>query len=291
MISSIVLFFKRDWAGGAGPTVEAPKPAPAGGAVVPAVVPVVEDPVVAVVGAAVAGAVVVVPAPAEVLAGCVDGVVSAGLFPNSPPVGAGWVLGTERAAVPGALVAVDLAAPRPENKPPAGGAAAGVADGVVEEVVLPKPNIGLAGVVDVVGVVDVSLVVVVAVGGLKSDDVCALCPAAAGVAVGPPKREGLEPLSALVVAGVVDSAGLFPKRPPPVGADGVDPNNGFCCVFPKRLPPDCCCNPPPNGAGVVEGAVAVVAAVGVVDEVVLEVAFPKRPPAGFCAGWPKRDCP
>lgn len=279
-----------------GPAVEAPRPAPGGAAAVPAVAPVVEGPVVAVVGAVVTGAVVVVPAPAAVLAGCVDGVGSAGLFPNSPPVAAGWVLGAEGAVVPGALVAVDLAAPRPENKPPAGGAAAGVADGVVEEVVPPKPNIGLAGVVDVAGVVEDSLVVVVAVGGLKSDGACAPCPPAAGVAVGPPKRGGLEPLSALVVAGVVDSAGLFPKRPPPVGADGgadgVDPNIGFCCcVFPKRPPPDCGCDPPPNGAGVVEGAVAVVAAVGVVDEVVLGVAFPKRPPAGFCAGWPKRDCP
>jgi len=242
-----------------------------------------------VLGAVVAGAVVVVPAPAEVLTGCVDGVISAGLFPNSPPVGAGWVLGAEGAAVPGALVAVDLAAPRPENKPPAGGAAAGVADGVVEEVVPPKPNIGLAGVADVAGEVDDSLVVVVA-DGLKSDDVCAPCPPAVGVAVVPPKRGGLEPLSALVVAGVVDSAGLFPNRPPPVGADGVDPNNGFCCVFPKR-PPDCGCDTPPNGAGVVEGAVAVVAAAGVVDEVVLGVALPKRPPAGFCAVCPKRDCP
>lgn len=190
------------------------------------------------------------------------------------------------------LVAVDLAAPRPENKPPVRGAAAGVADGVLEEVVLPKPNIGLAGVVDVVGVVEDSLVAVVTVGGLKSDGACAPCPPAAGVAVGPPKRGGLVPLSALVVTAVVDSAGLFPKRPPPVGADGVDPNIGFCCcVFPKRPPPDCGCDPPPNSAGVVVGAVAVVAAVGVVDEVVLGVAFPKRPPTGFCAGWPKRDCP
>lgn len=266
-----------------GPAVEAPRPAPGGAGVVPAVAPVVEGPVVAVVGAVVAGAVVVVPAPAAVLAGCVDGVDSAGLFPNSPPVAAGW--GAEGAAVPGAFVAVDLAAPSPENKPPAGGAAAGVADGVVEEVVPPKPNVGLAGVVDVAGVVEDSLVLVVAVGGLKSDGACTPCPPAAGVAVGPPKRGGLEPLSALVVAGVVDSAGLFPKRPPPVGADGVVPNNGFCCcVFPKRPPPDCGCDPPPNGAGVVEGAVAVVAAVGVVDEVALGVAFPKRPPAGFCAG-------
>lgn len=295
IISSIVLFFRRDWAGGVGPAVEAPRPAPAVAPVVPAVAPVVEGPVVEVVGAVIAGllsAVVVAPAPAEVLAGCVEGVVSAGLLPNNPPVAAGWVLGAEVAAVPGVLVAVDLAAPRPENKPPpAGGAAAGVAEGLDEGVVPPRLNSGLAGVVvDVAGVVEDTLVVVVVVGGLKSDDVCAPC-TPAGVAVAPPKR-GLGALSALVVAGVVDSAGLslfkLPKRPPPVGAAGVEPNNVFCCVFPRRPPPNCGCDAPPN-AGVVEEVVTVVVVDGVNDEVVLVFAFPKRPP-GFCAVWPKRDC-
>ena len=285
MISSIVLFFKRDCAGGVGPVVDAPRPGVGAAPVVPVVAPAV-----VVEGAVVAGllsAAVLV----DVLAGCVDGVVPAG-FPKSPPVdAAGWVFGADVAVVPGVLVSVDLGAP---NKPPVDGAAAGVEEGVAEEVVPPPRagNRGFAGVVvDMAGVEDSAVVVVVVPeeGVLKSDDACAPCPPA-----GAPKR-GLAPLSA-EVAGVVDSAGLslpaFEKRPPPVGADGVDPNNDFCgcCAFdPKRPPPDCGCDPPPNSDGVVEPLVAVVVVVdGAAEEVVAVFVFPKRPP-GFCVVWPKSD--
>lgn len=284
MISSIVLFFKRDCAGGVGPAVEAPRPAVPAVPVVPGVAPA-EVPEGAVI-AGLLSAVVVVPAPAEVPAGCVDDVLSAG-FPNNPPVGAaGWALGAEVAAVPGVLVAVDFGAPRPENKPP-DGAAAGVEEGVAEEVLLGRaPNNGLAGAaLDVAGVEDSEVVAVVAVGaaGLKSDGVSVFCSPPAEA----PKREGLAPLSAEVV-GVDDSAGLSlfrlpPKSPPPEGADGVKPNNGFCCAFdPRRPPPDCCCGAPPNSDGVVEPLGAVPVVDGVADGVVPVFVLPKRPP-GFCA--------
>lgn len=284
-----------------GPAVDAPRLVGAAAGpvapVIPAVAPAVVVPV-KVAGAVVGGLLseaVVVPAPAEVLAGCVGGALSAG-FPNSVEV-AGWVLGAEGAAVPGVLAAEDLGAPRPENKPPpAEGAAAGVDDGVAEEVVSPRAgNSDLAGVVeDVAGVEEEAGVVVVAApaGGVeKSDGVCGFC---SPPARGAPKR-GFEPVPALV-AGGVDSAGLslprFEKRLPPAGAEGVEPSRGFCCVFdPKRPPPDCGCDVAPNSDGVVEELVAVVVAEGVVDEVV--AALPKRPP-GFCPACPdcpNKDCP
>ena len=204
------------------------------------------------------------------------------------------MLGAEVAAVPGAL-AGGLEAPRPENKFSPAGAAAGVDDGVAEEVVPPREGNGdLAGVVvDVAGVEEEAGVVVVAAlaGGVENSDVCGFC---SPPPRGAPKR-GFWPVSALLVGGV-DSAGLSLPRPekrlPPGGADGVEPSKGFCCVFdPKRPPLDCGCVVAPNSDGAVEELVAVVVAEGVVDEVV--GAFPKRPP-GFCAACPdcpKRDCP
>lgn len=122
IISSIVLFFNRDWAGGAGPvvdwpSVEAPPAAPAG----------------------------VVDGAAAVLGPLDAGWVAAGLeaaFPNRPPVGAGVAV-VEVAA--GAVVVaagvadpVVWAPPRLGNRPPDGAAVAGVDDGAVEDVVPPK---------------------------------------------------------------------------------------------------------------------------------------------------------
>lgn len=86
----------------------------------------------------------------DVAAGCVDAVLSAG-FENNPPAAAGWVEGA--AVVPEAPAAVVFGAPR-LNKPPLAGAAAGVEEGVAEEVVAPRLNVGFCGVADeVAGVV------------------------------------------------------------------------------------------------------------------------------------------
>lgn len=74
MISSIVLFFKRDWAGGAGPTVDVPRLVPA---VVTVVVPglVVAGADAVAVGADADDAVVPVVAPVVPVVVVVDGAV------------------------------------------------------------------------------------------------------------------------------------------------------------------------------------------------------------------------
>jgi hypothetical protein len=87
----MVLFFRRDCAGGVGPTVDAPRAVPPAAVVVPAAAPVVVV-VVDVAGPEVAvsdglAPPVVAVAPAAVLGACVESVVSAGL-PNSAPVAA-----------------------------------------------------------------------------------------------------------------------------------------------------------------------------------------------------------
>lgn len=223
---------------------------------------------------------------------------SAGLENSEGAAGAG-----ADAAVPGVLAAVDLAPPpRLGNKPPLDGAAAAGVDEGVEEVA-PPPRAGnsdLAGVLDVAGVeVEAGVLVVAApVGGVENSDGVGFCspPAdgaagAAGAAAGAlPNREGLGAAASLLAG--VDSAGLPspekspppPLAPPAAGAEGVDPSEGFCCVFdPKRPPPA----PPvpaaapesagfgalPNNDGVVEPVDA-----GAADEAGCE---PKRPPPGF----------
>lgn len=57
-------------------------------------------------------------------------------FPNRVLAAAGWDAGAAVAVVPEVLVSVDLGAPSPENKPEP--PAAGVDDGVVEEVAPPR---------------------------------------------------------------------------------------------------------------------------------------------------------
>ena len=151
IISSIVLFFKRDCAAGGGPTVDAPRAEPP--AAVPAVAPAVAVGA-AVVGpevAVVAGAVPVVVA-AAVLGGCVVADDSAG-FPNNEPAVAGWVVDGAVVVVLGAVVAAGLGEP---NSPRPDGAAAGVLEGAADEVVPPREGkrddcvvpVDVAGVAD-----------------------------------------------------------------------------------------------------------------------------------------------
>ncbi|OOF96023.1 hypothetical protein ASPCADRAFT_130343 [Aspergillus carbonarius ITEM 5010] len=319
MISSIVLFFRRDWAGGVGPAVDAPRPRPpvAVVVVVAAVVPAVP---VVVEGAPPRGAAreglspaVVAVVLAVVLAGCVDGVLSAGL-PNSPPVAAaGCAAGAAVAVVAGVVVAVDLAPPSPPNKPPA---AAGVDDGVADEVAPPKVGkrefCGVAeeaGVVVDCGVEDgvprdgkTGLVASAPdVGALKREDVCAPPPAAGAAGAAGVVVDGALGGFPNKVFGVASGCLAFAKRLPPVEGAGFEPKTGFCAAFPPKRPPvEGCCGAvavlavaPPNSDGVVAEAVAVVED-GVVDEVVevagvVEFRFPKRPP-GFCAACPKSVC-
>lgn len=148
MISSMVLFFKRDCAVGAGPVVDAPNALPpvVAPAVAPAVAVAVEaaGPEVAVDAGAIPDEVV-----AAVVDGCVVAAESAGL-PNNPPVDvAGWVVDVDVAVVPGVDVAVDLG---PPNSPSPDGAAA-LEDGVAEDVVPPREGKGDCCVV-LVAVVD-----------------------------------------------------------------------------------------------------------------------------------------
>lgn len=200
---------------------------------------------------------------------------------NSEGPGAG-----AEAAVPGALAAVDLA-PRLGNKPPLDGAA-GVDEGV-EEVAPPPPRAGkggLAGVPDVAGVEEAGVLVVAApAGGVENNDEVGFC-SPAGAAGALPNR-GLELASLVVGAG---SAGLpNPEKRPPPGAEGVEPSEGFCCVFdPKRLPPPLPAPPPAPDSGFVaapnnDDVVELVAA-GAADE----AGALKRPP-GFCPACPA--CP
>ena len=298
IISSIVLFFKRDCAAGGGPTVDAPRAEPPAAApvVVPAVAvgAVVVGPEVAVVAGVVPVVVV-----AAVLGGCVVAVDSAG-FPNNPPAVPGWVVDGAVVVVLGAVVAAGLGDPK---RPVEG--AAGVLEGAADEVVPPREGKrdGCVVPAEVAVVSDGWLVVVPrdgeagfavsAPGALKSEDVWVpeVPPVDGAGAV--PKRGFAAPSA--VVVGVVESAGLslprFENRPPPLGADGAVPNVGvgFCCgVDPKRPPDEGCWVAPPNKDGLPEvGAVVD----GVVDELVV-FKLPKRPP-GFCAGWLKSDgvCP
>lgn len=213
-----------------------------------------------------------------VLAGCVlAGWLAPSGLENSEGPGAG-----AEAAVPGALAAVDLA-PRLGNKPPLDGAA-GVDEGV-EEVAPPPPRAGksdLAGVLDVAGVEEAGVLVVAApAGGVENNDEAGFC-SPAGAAGALPNR-GLELASLVVGAG---SAGLpSPGNKPPPGAEGVEPSEGFCCVFDPKRPPPAPAPPPapdsgfdaaPNNVGVVE-----LVADGAADE----AGAPKRPP-GFCPACP-----
>lgn len=293
IISSIVLFFRRDCAGGAGPAVEAPRLGVA--AVVEGAPPLAASVVVVVVvaGAVVDGAVVaaVVAAPAVVVAVVVVAVVDAGWvvsagFPNEnkPPV-LGACVGAAVALVVSALLAAVLCGTltRENRDPPAG---AGVEDGVVEEVVPPRlGNRGFCGVAVDEAVVEGCEVAVVlgaekrdfceselVEGNLKSDDDdCMAGVVLVDAAVVAAPNKGFEPLSE--VAGVFWSPPAClsvvaaPNRDPPLEVEGVVPNKGF------DVPP-CPKRPPLDGAEVVAG---VVDAADVV------------PNEGFCP--PKRDCP
>lgn len=118
----MVLFFKRDCAGGAGPAVEAPRAAPPVPVVAPAAVPAV------VVAVDVAGAVVAEGVPLAPAA--VDGAVSAGFGKRLLAVVAGCVVGAAAAVVAAVVVvvAVGLGAPRLGNSVLPDGAAADIAD-------------------------------------------------------------------------------------------------------------------------------------------------------------------
>lgn len=127
IISSMVLFFRRDCAGGAGPAVDCPRAE----APVPAVAP----------GAAVV--VVALPSPADVVvaAGWVEGVEVTGLLNKPMPEAAGCVAegvgAVVVAAVPGVETTLVFAPPNPPNREPPVGAAAGVEDGAAEDVAPP----------------------------------------------------------------------------------------------------------------------------------------------------------
>ena len=187
MISSMVLFFSRDCAGGAGPTVDAPRPVFSPAVAVfasEAVVVVVGAPAVAVVVAGVdvvAGADVVVadfPIFANMLLPEVAAVVAGSAavdFPreNIPPAGAGVVADS---------VAVDLAA-LGNKEPPA------VAGFAVESVAVLFPMVGNRLGVEV----EVEVDVVVSAGLLKENKL----PPAAGVvepAVVVSEAFGVEPM-------------------------------------------------------------------------------------------------
>lgn len=214
------------------------------------------------------------------------------VWPNRPPAGAAGVEVADAAvaAVPGVVVAAE-----PPNKPPVG-AAAGVAEGAAVDEVPPREGkrdfwgvaLDVAEAPNERGVFAVEagapragkadLVVESPPGAgalLKRDGVCELCAPVAGAAA--PKSD-LGAASA-VVAGVVDSAGLFApaNRLPLDAAAGVPlPNIGFVVAAPpKRLLDGCDC----EVAGVVDDGAA---AAGVFENA--GFAPPKRLLGGLDAG-------
>jgi hypothetical protein len=140
IISSIVLFLRRDCAGGAGPAIEAPR----FGAPVPPVCAVGLAASVVVVACAVAGVAVV---PVAAVVDVVAAVFEAGCWPSENILGAPAEAGAAAVdvdAVCALPVVVAAGAPIWNAETPL---AAGVEDGVVEEAAPPNPgNTGFCGV-------------------------------------------------------------------------------------------------------------------------------------------------
>lgn len=261
MISSIVLFFKRDICG-AGPAVETLGLVAPGAAAAAAAG--------AVAGAAVEG---------------VGPVVAAGLAPKRPVAGAAPAV----VAVGAAADVVAAAGLAPKRDPAAGAAAAGAAvdAGAAAEVVAappPKkpPALGAGAVAPPPKSEGVAVVVAAAAGAEEAGvGAAAVVAGAAGgfEAMAPPKR--LPPGAG--------AAGFAPKSPPGAGAALAGAAAGSAGLAPKR---------PPAGAGGLfrppkrDGAGALPAAgvpAGVVDEAKLNGLFGAgvvEPRVGAAAGAP-----
>lgn len=256
MISSIVLFFSRDWAGGAGPTVDVPKLVPEA--------PAVGAPAVGLVSVVV-GADVAVTAVVEVLGADVEGVL--------PRVG---LLAPKRPPVEGAVVLVVAAGAADEDV--AENREVDVADVAGAELVAPKSDLDSCAVVGVADeiAVEAGVVVAVEVGAKREPDGCdvdGVVPpnkldvdagfAASGleaalapkrdvpeVGVALPNSDGWEVVGVevdgvaldVVFAPKRDVAGFCPKRPPPDCSAGFEPKSppldGSAGFEPKSPPPD-----------------------------------------------------